>query len=366
MNTVRLIKGEIFFDDFDLINLDSRWTILPQDSSRYSLTERSGFIKLLHGTVDLMMLTDEPGASYVMDIRNEYVPLEDSDQAGIIIFRTQDDSLELLEYYDPTKDSSIVYEYLRVIKQGSIYTFYGMNTLGGTWELIGSVEYTSAGKVGLIVKGLQDALSQDLQIDFVRIYQSQEIQFLNVPFGYMVTMCYSNGQIASAAKVADQYSGVNLLFTDIPNLDAYFQIFDTNNQLVHTSATFPVCGGDVYFYGAVLTVDVNGNDMSQDTDYFLGYFQNSVINFTIEISNTYNLDFLGVTLQAVQYDTDPSYTMVTFDIDPAGTFTASQLSLGTIVANGSATVYGRITRNVTLDNPPDITPYKFNLQLENS
>jgi hypothetical protein len=126
-----------------------------------------------------------------------------------------------------------------------------------------------------------------------------------------------------------------------------------------------MCGGDIYFYGGALAVKVNGVDMYQDSEYFLGYYQASKIDFTVEIINRFDQDFNGVTLSALPYESDASYLLARFDVSQTGAFSDTILTVGTVPANSSVIVYGRINRDFTAD-PSDIDPFRFNLKVENS
>lgn len=364
MNTIRLSKGQILFDEFEETTINEAWTLMPNDLLRVSLTERTGYIRLYHGPQDIMLLTDEPD-NYVLDLRNEYVPISSQVQSGVVVFGEAGKNLEVLEWYDETKEEYIVYQFIRIIRQGSIYTVYGRNTEVDRWELIASIPYEGSGKIGLIVKGPSDPVSLPFTVDYVRIYKSQQIQILNVPVGYRVDLCREGtGAVISSKRVLDPNNGAVLISNDIPTFRAYFRLYDEDGIGVHTSQVFDMCGGDIYYYGSTLQVLVNGEDMYQDEDYFLGYFQNSRINFVIELINPYFEAFSGVHLSAVQYMDDIGYEMVSFSLSEEGPF-ESEIEIGFIPGNTTMIVYGRVTRNLEVD-PSDVKPYKFNLQVTNT
>lgn len=365
MTTIRLVRGEIFFDDFDTTTLNERWdVVVPNDFLRYSLTEQPGFIKLFHRDPNFMILTDEP-ESYVLDMRNEYVVQNGINMAGIIVLREYDNSLEILEYYDLEKDQSFVYQFIRIVKQGDIYTFYGKNIESSEWEMVASVNYQSAGKVGLIVKGPAVAGSPDFQVDYVKIYKGHSIQLVNVPLNYRVSLFRENHTAISHRISIDPYNGVRFQVEDIPYIKAYFQVYNEIGELIHTSGLFDMCGGDVYYYGATLDVKVNGLAMSPDSDHFLGYYQNAKIDFTIEIINSHDVAYDEVSIFPMPYEDDVlSHTWVRFDINQEGTFTETFLNLGVVPANSSVIVYGRVIRDTSVD-PSDITPFRFNLRVSN-
>lgn len=361
MNVVRIVKGELFFDEFDSIDLDAKWLMVPNDASRYSLVERPGYLKIFHGNPNIITLINEPADNYILDMRNEYVPSSATIQAGLIAFKTYDESLELLEYYDETKDASFVYEYLRLERSGNVYTAYGRNSSGGGWELIGSGEFKSSGKVGMVVKGDHFIGAPDLNVDFVRVYRNHDIQVINVPVDYTVSLCETNLTVISAKKVTNPYSGVRFIFTDIPPKTMKFRIYDEGGTLVSESVDLDMVGGDVYYYGATPLVTVNGIDAYTDGETFLGYFTEDVIDFTITLTNPYPENIHDVVLNAVQYGEDIGYQFVSFSDVVGGTYSPSY-TVSTILENSSVTVQGRITRDYTII-PSSIEPFKFNLAI---
>lgn len=368
MNTIRLVKGEIFFDDFNSAELDPRWTLLPNLPERISLVERPGYLKIFHGVPDIMVLMDESD-NYILDVKNDYIPLTSLVQSGIIVFRELDQSLEVLEYYDAERSEYYVYEYIRLIKSGNLYTVYGRNTQQDSWELVASLEFQSAGKVGLICKGPSVAGSSHYNVDFVKMYKSNELQLLNVPVGYRVDICreYTN-EVIFSRRVTSPYNGASLVLDEIPNVRAYFKIFDESYNEVHTSAIFDMCGGDVYYYGSTLNVYVNEQSMRLDTEYFLGYYQSNKIDFTIRLQNPHEVPFNNVTIEAIPYEDDQiGYSLVKFssvENDLSENYTAT-LTISQIEGSGSTTIYGRVFRSSEVE-PSDVDPFKFNLKITNS
>lgn len=360
MNLVRISKGELFFDEFNSSSLNSNWQTIPNDPLRYSLIELDSQLKLFHGIPDFMILTDEPGVSYVFDMKNNYIPLSEGVQAGIVVFKELNDSLEILEYYDIQKDSSFVYKYLRLVKNGSNYTIYAKNTELSSWELIASVKFEDAGKVGLIIKGPLIAGAPEFEVDYVRMYKNQEVRIVNVPVGYKVEAYREDGSIIGAKRVLDQYNGVSFQFDEVPSIRVVVKIYDGINSLIGNS-TIDVCGGDVWFYGAILQVKVDGQNLYQDTDYFLGHFKNSEINFQVTIENNQSFTFENISLTAEQYDTNIGYQFVQF-LDTMDNTYKSIVNLGNMLPNSVRQISAKITRSDQMVGT-DINPYKFHLKI---
>lgn len=365
MNIKRLVTGALFFDNFDTTTLDEHWDVLPNDSLRYSLVERPGYLKMYHGEQDLYILTEEP-ENYVLDMRNEYVPLNVLVQSGLVVFRELGSNLEILEFYDENKPSSSIYEYIRLIKQGRTYTIYGRQTSSDDWELIDVTIFDSSGRVGLLCKGPQVSGASIFSVDYVKIYSRQEVKVLNVPQGYRVEIrLEENHAVIASRKVYSPYSGVDITLTDVPTIRAYFTILDENGLLKTTSSVFDMCGGDVYYYGTNLDVYVNGLDMRPDNEYFLGYYQDSSIDFTVSIHNPHAEDFNNIVLSAIQHANDTiGYTLVRFSTDDGVTWETTA-SIAKVSSGQMITFRGRILRDETIQ-VSDIIPFKFNLAITTS
>lgn len=359
MNIIKIVSGILFFDEFDDQNLKLDWLLIPNDSLRYSLVEKPGYLKLYHNTPDLLLLIEETSTSYVLDVKNEYVPSDGTVQGGLIVFKATNDNLELLEYYSDTQDESIVYEFLRLEKSNSVYTGYGKNHIMDDWELIGSTEFTGSGKVGITLKGYNIASSPSMDLDFFRMYKDHTIQIVNVPLNYTVSLRNEEGTSIQALKVKNTYNGVTFILDSIPPITSTFQIFDENNVLIKTSDVFDIVGGDVFYYGAYPILSMNGINLLSEEECFLGYFTSSIINFVITVSNPYSEDLTNLVISPVQYELDDGYKMVTFSKESTGPFESSIL-IDCLKTEETISIYGIINRDLNLI-PLSSSPFKFNL-----
>jgi len=360
----RLAKGEIFFDEFNSLSLDPKWIAIPNNPSRYSLSENPGFLTVHHGSEDITFLLDEV-EEYVIDMKNDYVPLSSAVQIGLVVYNGPPNNLEFLEYYEITKPPESVYQYLRLIKQNKIYTMYGKNNDITDWELVASVEFTSAGFVGIVCKGPNVPGQPPLKVDFIRMYKNFEVLVLNVAVDYTVELREeTTNNLIDSRKVTNPYNGASLFVRDIPNIRAYFKVFDETDTLVFTSPVFDVCGGDIYYCGTAVNVFVDGNNLGFDGEHFLGYFVSNKIDFEIRIENPNDVSLTDVTISAVQHELDTiGFTLVEFSLISGGIYTDT-LNIGTLLPTSDLTLYGRITSDPGLI-PSETDPYKFNLKVTN-
>lgn len=360
MRIIKLVSGMIFNDEFDSTELNSRWDVIPNLPLRYSLIEKPGYLQVYHGSPDLMFLFNEPN-KYIMDIRNEYVPQNDGLYAGVIAFKSKDECLEVLEYYDVESSSSSVYEYIRLIKDNNLYTAYGKNHEDSEWQLVGCGEFISTGKAGIVVRGPSISGSSTFSLDYVRLYKAQNFQIINVPVGYKVQFEDALHNIKSVQKVNSTYNGVSFNITEVPPYKGYLKIFDNTGVLISQSDMIEFCGGDVFFYGANLDVKIDGKNIYSDKEYFLGYFHGDSINFVVTLTNTFSCTFENVSISAQQVLDLKGYENVSFCLDEIGNY-VQNLQLGNMAENSTVTIYGRVNRS-QIDVPSSTEPYRFNLKV---
>lgn len=363
MITVRLSSGKILFEEFTDPTLNrSVWEVKPDNPSRYSLTEQFGSLKLFHGESDAYLLTTEPDESYVLDMHNTYWPQVDGDQAGLVVYKSETEKLEILEYFDVEKNERFVYEYLRIIKSGDLYSAYGRNLDHEVWELFGTIKILGAGKVGLVIKGGMGTGFFDFVSHYVRVYKSQQISYLNVSPGQTVRMVSTTGVILDSQICKPENSGVTLHLKEVPPHGVYFIIYDENLNVIHRSYDFDACGGDTFYYGAVLEVFVNGELMSSDSNFFLGYFESSIIDFEVTLKNPHSVPFVNVAISASQYGSDPGWEFVKFSTDGV-TYTDTVL-ISSIHAQTENKIHGRVIRDPNV-LASTVEPFKFHLKLLN-
>jgi hypothetical protein len=220
--------------------------VSPSDHSRYSLTDRAGYLRLKHGDPDLFIMMSCPRFDFVMEVDTEYVPVRPSDQGGIVAYRDNNTYIEMLEYFDPATGTSIAYDRLRMVRRGDLFEGYGSNNNGSTWDLIGT-SFMTAPKIGLVLHGVQESSSDDLDIDQVRIYRDTKLHVGNLNPGQTVKLVsHTNITVGQATCQPD----TDFAKIDCQNINFPFrgkiQIYDTSGfMLDQTDLIEDIWGGDV-------------------------------------------------------------------------------------------------------------------------
>lgn len=362
----RISNGLVFRDQFETIELNSMWQVSPSDNTRYSLTEKPGYLRLKHGDPDLFILMNSPRFDFVMEVDTKYVPVRASDQGGIVAFRDKDTRLELLEYFDPATGTTIAYDRIRIIRRSDLIEGYGSNNNGKTWDLIG-VSYLSAPKIGVVLHGIQEAQSSNLDISEIRMYRDTTVQIGNLIPGQLVKLVDDKG-VTIGAETCDvnsdhvKINGVNFTFP----LKGKIQIYDTSSLLLdETTLLTDIWGGDVFWYGVKLDLEVDGILMRQDREYQLGNMEAGLIERIMYVVNNNDIPLYNVraSVLALSEYYGWEWTDIASDLyGQPGTYQDSIL-LGTIQPGERVPVWCKITRR-PYQQIASLQDYKFRIMFE--
>ena len=252
----RTSTGDIFFDGFDSSVLDGRWVVTPSLSSRYTLTERPGWLRIKHGDSSTYIITDIPATNEMLfELKNDYKPNVSNDIGGIVIYKTLTDRVELVEFYDPIKDATHNYLYLRIYKNGDMFDGYGSQD-GVLWELIGSARIEDAAKIGVVLNGTQNILSKTLDIDYISMYSDRYVYIENLQENMVVKFFDKNNVMLEEQTVTQGFSVLKFdMFTRLLPLEGYFELYSPNGTLLYKTPCTNLYPGDEFQY--IMNIDIN-------------------------------------------------------------------------------------------------------------
>lgn len=248
-------SGNVFTDNFEKATLGKRWTVSPSLSARYSLEERPSYLRIKHAETPTYILTDLPLESNLMfQIKNDYQPEISTDIGGIIVFKTLDDRVELVEYFDELMGLSRNYLYVRMYKNKDVFDGYGSQD-GIKWELIGSARIEDATKIGLVLNGEPHHLARSLDVDYVSMYTDRFLYVTNLSKDWVVEM-YSAGHERMARVVAEDDTGiVNIDMFSIPlPFTGYIKLSTPTGLQLYQTDTLTLDPGDEYQYSFDISV----------------------------------------------------------------------------------------------------------------
>lgn len=157
-------------DDFDAPALKSIWAWAHQDATRWSLSERPGWLKLTSqvGALELgenwnMLAANAPAGDFTIETRLLFTPTENIQRAGLVIQQSPGNHVALLRafcgfppdcvgngiYLDHAAGGQLIGSnfaitgtlpgevFLRLMRAGDVYTGF-MSADGASWTLVGS------------------------------------------------------------------------------------------------------------------------------------------------------------------------------------------------------------------------------------
>ncbi len=164
-------------EDFSGGNLNSRWHWKRENRSRWSLQERPGFLLIKTENGDIwertnnnrnLLYTEAEQPDLMVETRLEFSPVKNWQQAGLIIYRNDDNYVRMTFGYIDGRKIEFSYEnsgkfkfiqknyravvvYLRLLKKGNTCSGY-FSEDGQNFTLIGeyNINFTGKSRVGLI------------------------------------------------------------------------------------------------------------------------------------------------------------------------------------------------------------------------
>lgn len=362
----RISSGLVFLDEFATDRLNPVWQVSPSDESRYSLTERPGYLRLKHGDPDLFILMNSPRFDHVFEMDVDYSPVRASDQGGIAAFRDKDTRIEMLEYYDPDKGTAQQWGVIRMKRTGDLFEGYGSNDTGKTWELVG-VSYLTAPKIGMTLKGIQESSSDTLDVSVARVYRDTTVQVGNISAGMTVQLLSKTGTKLAEAKCEQDkdYVKVDVSKLRFP-LEAQIKLFNASMfEIAATAVMTDVWGGDVYWYGMKLDLEVDTILMRQDREYQLGNMQGGLIEKKVFVVNNNDITLTNVRVSVAAFSEYFGWEWVDIaeDVYLQPGIYQDGLLLGTIQPQEKVPIWFRIKRQPE-QQIASLNDYKFRIVFE--
>lgn len=363
----RISNGFVFEDKFDKTELNTDiWQVSPSDHSRYSLTEKPGFLRLKHGDPDLFILMNTPRYDFVMEVDTKYVPVRPSDQGGIVAYLDNETYIEMLEYYDPKTGTTFAFDRLRMVKRGDLYEGYGSNNNGAMWELIGTA-FMIAPKIGISLHGIQESSSDNLDIDGVRLYRDTKVQVGNLNPGQTVKLLsHTNVIVGTAVCPIDQdYAKIDAQNVNFP-FKGKVQIFDTTGFLLDETEVFDdIWGGDVFWYGVKLDFEIDGLLMRQDREHQLGNMESGIIERKGYVINNNDIPIYNIraSVMALSEYHGWEWTDIATDMFGEPGIYGDVINLGHLEPGERVPIWMKITRQPS-QQVASLHDYKFRVLFE--
>jgi hypothetical protein len=330
--------GMIFDDNF--MEDSGLWTYSP--SGNCTLDTVGGVIRLRHGvTSDTRMLTNLPNErTLLMEVTATYVPTEDDDTGGLLIWRDAVNKLEFLESKD-TIDGD--YRIWRAVKDGNQWKFFAKKNNG--WEFFDSAPFTAT-MAGVILKAAPDGLiNQDILVDRVVVCKGTKVQVGNIDAGRRVDLCNRIGDVIDSRTASSSSTGAEFELPSVP-FRGSLKLYGADDLLVDQTDVIDIYGGDVFLCGADLHVIWNSHELDRYNANSIGPLYDDTLVVRMSVFNPVVPLAKNVTLAVMKYQQEFGYEWADVARDMAGSPAAfgDNASLGDIPINESRDFYVRFTR----------------------
>lgn len=279
------ISGLIYNNDFSEQALDSSWTISPDIPDQYSLTDRTGYLRLKHGTTPLMITkTILSNIDLVCEIKIDYTPIVVNDNGGLVIYRTDTQKAELLKYHDNNVTPD--WQYLRLVKKDGIWkAFTSVDRTG--WVMHGAIAEFGAQQIGFITSSTVTNC-KPMDIEYIKIYRSNELLIANLGPGMRCQLYSSDDELLIDAIVEDNESSLQLdVSTYTFPMSGYFKIYETDGTLMlHSNIIDDMWGGDTYWYGSPLSIYMEDIIVSSGKENSIGNLIGGKITKKLKMVNS--------------------------------------------------------------------------------
>lgn len=335
-------SGLIFDDAFLSGEIHSRYQLSPTTAC----TLDTGLQQLImsHTEPETMLLFDAPKdePTLLLEVTADYVPIAYGDEGGIVIWQDGYHRLEFLESKDTTTRE---YSRWRAEKKGNRWIFYADRGLG--WELFDSADL-SAEKIGVLLKNPQRDEYEKLRLDRLVLCKSNKITMGNLPEGYSVFLCDSDGYAIASSKVEPTWTGAHLELPTMP-FSGILRVYDENGVLLSSLGAMDMYGGDLYLYGTDLRVLWKDKELSLSGETYLGTMYDNTIQVQMELYNpSKNKKAEQISMGILKYLEEFGYEWADLSHDdgsdhPQGDY-MQRLPMGTLPPDGKMKFWMRIER----------------------
>lgn len=361
INVKRISSGKISYLDFrNSIDLfEDGWQLHPS-TDRFYMDLTEGTLNILHGPDIAYMLRELPQEA-VLEMRNTYNPTIPDDVGGFVAYVTDEEKLELLEYYDEFEGTTLSFPYVRLVKKADEYEGYGSQD-GVNWDIRGSIKFPNATLWGLELEG---DTGETLKIHTLAVYKNTKLTFKALPAGSRVEVYdirTGTSELIGDAFENNYEAEVNV-FNYVMPLKIDVKVYDSEGNLIGQGTHDEVFGGDVFHCGNFLEVYYNGEPLDIHHNDF-GYIDGFYKDFRLELRNMIDVDHENVNISIQKYTNTQGvdefgweWVEICDDVGgvPSGNFQKTLL-IDRVPAGGSVYFWIRITRSAI---PVSVDDYLF-------
>lgn len=306
-------SGVIYDNHFIDAHLDSRWRyISPSDC--YSLNDRASHLRVNRRPDEdsLIMFPVYSNESYTMELVADYTPVADGDYAGLVVWKSDTDKIELLESVDTTQPNTV--SRLKVVKDGDTYHFFAMQN--NVWELIDTSTFDAV-NAGLVAKAAEGEDIVPFDVDRFVIVENETLTFGNCLPNYKVKIMSNDGTYSEERVVPEGQTWVEFTLP-YSAFEGTVRLFDESGVLLgEISGT--IYGGDEFHFGSFLQVRESSVELDRLAPNDMGIMMGGSILKKYEVYNPSNsLTVSNIELTVMKFDDNYGFQWVDIAWDVSG------------------------------------------------
>lgn len=269
------------------------------------------FMHLEHSDYETVALFTLPenNKDVLLEVTASYLPTEDGDEGGIIIWRSSNARLEFLESKYNTAGE---YSVWRAKKEGLNWYFYAKKN--GSWEFFDNAPL-NAGWAGLILKSNGTGF-KNMLVDRVVMCEGEYFYTLNLNQNFKLELLDTSMKKVSEHTVSGSDSGLKIALPSVP-FTGYIRLYE-NGQLESETELLTIYGGDIFAYGFDLDIYWKGIKLSEFSPTRLGRLMNGMLTEKMVLKNNTDITAAAIYIVIAPYKTDISYKFAQLAHDIGG------------------------------------------------
>lgn len=302
MKLFKMRSGVKVDDAFTSLN---GWVV--SDNSKVDTTNGLNIDADQFNDVTVSTFIDSDVTSYVAFI--DYTPLYDGDDGGMRLFNSNDEAVELLEFY---KEGMPSLEEVRITRDGNTWTMEMKRD--GEYEHIDSFEYPFK-NIGFIRKPSDNGVPFTVS-RFIGT-TSRTLTINQLPVKSVVTVITNDGE---TEYTADEDEKVEIVLEDNYINGTIKVTFDGELLLEREGEYF---GGDIYSFGTFLEMVHDDEVVEQFDPHKLGRVTAEGLLVKLELYNPSDLPAVDVKVKVEQYNSAIGYDWTDISLNENGPFDKS-------------------------------------------
>jgi hypothetical protein len=346
------------------------WTPSPNNYENIGFSEAG--LQIKHSDIYKTFTIQEPEESYCFICKMNHIPINEKDIGGVIVMNNDTSYLECQSYiankhsyvtnrdfdkeqilqildeilgdfegyveYSITDDlgtyptnsipsiassisggvggsknktfQDVMYKYIKVIKNHSVYTFFA-STNGTQWIEVGNSKYNDTHRIGFFLYSIDNITEEQISksnfyIEYAMFYSNNYVIIKNVKNVATVELRNKNGSLIGSSKNGiitirddDVYIDTTLLQMPCDNVRVVF--LNSSKKVLFNYDINQLIGGDRYEYSYDLKVFIDNQEISQEELFKLDAFKSKDQTVKIDIYNSEQFEITNLNVSLLAY-----------------------------------------------------------------